>query len=94
MLQPYQRVHSRQAILTGRSIFAAPRYPGYYIYVLRYVLLVRVQVLLSTYRYIQYGIRSSIYSTEYVLVHTSTVYTEMVCVGERGTVCECDFDDA
>ena len=64
------------------------------LYVLRYVLLVRVQVLLSTYRYIQYGIRSSTYSTEYVLVHTSTVCTEMVCVGERGTVCECDFDDA
>ena len=61
---------------------------------LRYVLLVRVQVLLSTYTYIQYGIRSSTYSTEYVLVHTSTVCTEMVCVGERGTVCECDFDDA
>ena len=66
------------------------------LYVLRYVLLlvVRVQVLLSTYRYIQYGIRSSTYSTEYVLVHTSTVCTAMVCVGERGTVCECDFDDA
>ena len=40
----------------------------------------QVSVLLSTYRYIQYGIRSSTYSTEYVLVHTSTVCTEMVCV--------------
>ena len=41
----------------------------------------------------EYVVVHTVY-TEYVLVHTSTVCTEMVCVGERGTVCECDFDDA